>query len=222
MKARDISGQRFGRLVAICFSGKKNRRNFWKFRCDCGKEVEINISSVLCGRSTSCGCFHDEVTGSLNKSHGESKTRLYQCWRDMKVRCLLKTSKNWRNYGGRGISVCEERLNSYESFRDWSVENGYSDNLTLDRVDVNGNYCPENCRWTDRSVQNRNRRTTVFISLNGETKTEREWLSAIGYKSTSSFSYYKNSGYSNEEILQILMENKNGKRKRKNSLRPTL
>lgn len=107
--------------------------------------------------------------------HGESNTRLYRIWQDMKSRCYNSGDKVYKHYGDRGICVCDNWKFSYISFKNWAMENGYRDNLTIDRIDVNGNYEPSNCRWVDRSIQSANRRNTIFIKLNGETKTISEW-----------------------------------------------
>lgn len=208
-KEKDITGQRFGNLVAIKKVEKKKNRTFWLFKCDCGNEKEINKSSVLSGRSKSCGCFHKKMMHAKFSIHNETETRLYQCWRDMKVRCLLKTNIHYKNYGGRGITICEEWLKSFVSFANWAISKGYSDNLTLDRIDVNGNYCPENCRWITQKEQAKNKRNNRKITFDKKTMILSDWLRFFGFKSTSSFSYYKKKGFSDTQIL-TLFKNKRG------------
>lgn len=114
------------------------------------------------------------------RSHGETKSRLYSAWLNMKARCLRKSSREYENYGGRGISVCKEWIESYETFRDWAMNNGYNNSLTLDRIDVNGNYCPENCRWITNKEQQNNRRNNVKYTFNGETLTLSQWSDKLG------------------------------------------
>ena len=161
--ACDISGERFGRLVAISRSERKNtqgKRVFWKCQCECGKIVEANISDLRRGHTTSCGCFHREVVRSVGKSkatHGESNTILYRRWKGMKNRCYNQHDEFYYRYGGRGISVCDLWKKDYPAFRDWALKNGYDPKLSLDRIDNDGNYSPENCRWVNYKTQHLNR-----------------------------------------------------------------
>ena len=108
-----------------------------------------------------------EVSGAVQRTHGESNTRLYKAWRNMKNRCLNSKSKDYPDYGGRGIKVCANWINSYESFRDWAVSHGYSEELSIDRIDVNGDYCPENCRWATQEQQSRNTRKNIHVEIDG-------------------------------------------------------
>lgn len=207
-KEKDISGQRFGRLVAIkkdhCIWDKETRRseNYWLFKCDCGKEKVINKYSVLSGKTSSCGCLNIEKTKDRNLKHGLFKTekRLYRCWQDMKNRCYNKKRKKYKNYGERGIIVCDEWKNNFEAFFKWSKENNYSDDLTLDRIDVNGNYEPQNCRWATPKEQANNTRKNHKITLNGITKNLCEWLKIYNIYSGSYWRWRK-KGFSNEQIF---------------------
>ncbi len=154
-------GIKYGRLTLIENVNKKGRY-FWKCRCDCGKITYLKAGQI--GTNTnSCGCYKIES----HRTHNESKTRLYNIWCMMKARCYRKSSGSYSNYGARGITVCEEWKNSYESFKEWALENGYADNLSIDRIDCNGNYCPENCRWADNSTQVNNRRPFGKIPITG-------------------------------------------------------
>lgn len=163
----DLSGRRFGHLTAISF----NRSNeagttLWDCVCDCGNKIIVSYNNLISGNTSSCGCWHEK--------HGETYTRLYKCWSDMKARCYYKNDYNYKNYGGRGISVSDIWRNSFLAFRNWALSNGYNDNLTIDRIDVNGNYTPENCRWIPISEQQSNKRTNVFIEYNGESLTLKQ------------------------------------------------
>lgn len=150
MKALDLTGQRFGRLVVLKRLNEKSKRGvrLWLCQCDCGGSVKTEAGPLRDGDRRSCGCAKDK--------HGDWKSRLYQIWTDMKSRCLCQTNSNYNRYGGRGIKVCKEWLR-YPRFKKWAMVNGYSDELTIDRKDNNGCYHPDNCRWVTKKVNNRNR-----------------------------------------------------------------
>lgn len=180
---KDLTGQKFGRWRvvsraenAITVSGHYFTR--WNCECECGTKREVNANSLLSGRSTSCGCYGKEVAKSVMsnnfKTHGDSNTRLYKIWAGMKKRCNNPNAWNYQDYGGRGIEVCNE-WNEYEPFRNWAIKSGYNDSLSIDRINVNGNYEPNNCRWVDKKGQANNRRTSVYITYNDETHTIAEW-----------------------------------------------
>ena len=154
----DKTGKRFGRLVAEKYVGGGK----WLCRCDCGAAVEVDGSSLNSGNTKSCGCLRSDTVKAIRTKHGQSGKRLYQVWQGMKARCSNPHNVHYKDYGGRGISVCEE-WQDYSVFRDWALENGYDTNAehggcTLDRINNDGNYCPSNCRWVDMSVQAKNRR----------------------------------------------------------------
>lgn len=154
----DLIGKRFGRLLVLSRVDKTNNGNYkWLCKCDCGNEKEILGDSLNSGRTQSCGCLHKEKVKEANGRHWGRGTRLYNIWSGMRSRCHSKGHTGFKNYGGRGITVCKEWSN-YCVFRDWALSNGYKDNLTIDRIDVNGNYEPSNCRWVDWTTQARNKR----------------------------------------------------------------
>lgn len=161
-KMVDITGEKFGRLTALkpIFDG---RRYNWLCRCDCGNTCVKNGVSLRNGSTKSCGCIHSEQLSKRSKKHGYSGERLYRVWKGIKGRCNFPSHKSYKDYGGRGIKVCEEWKNDYISFRNWSIANGYDENAefgkcTIDRIDVNGNYEPSNCRWVDLKTQAKNKR----------------------------------------------------------------
>lgn len=177
----DLSGQRFGRLVVIEFDHMDEYySSHWLCRCDCGNKVIVSRGNLVKGRATSCGCYKRDRQRELHTTHGEHRSRLHNIWGNMKQRCGNEKNTNYHSYGERGIEVCDEWLDDYETFRDWALENGYSDDLTLDRRDNNGIYSPDNCRWADCYTQANNRRTTRYITYNGETHSISEWARILG------------------------------------------
>ena len=162
----DLTGQRFGRLVVLKRAENKGERPMWLCECECGNIKTVRGCDLKNGHTQSCGCLHKEVVTSIlesnvnQNSHGKRRTRLYSIWCGVKTRCFNEGRKCFKDYGGRGITVCDEWRNSFEAFYEWAMANGYADNLTIDRIDVNGDYSPENCRWITLDQQQRNKRTT--------------------------------------------------------------
>lgn len=170
----DLSGLKFGRLTVLNFHDKKSNRVRWLCKCECGKVKPVYAKLLKSGNAVSCGCFQKEIASKNSKTHGKSKTRIYYIWQNIKDRCHNPNSKNYKNYGGRGIKLYND-WNIFEEFEKWAMSNGYEENLTIERINVNGNYEPLNCTWIPLSLQSMNKRSTVNIEFNGETKTLSEW-----------------------------------------------
>lgn len=181
----DLTGQRFGRLVAIEKERTVGGRAFWKCKCDCGEEKTVSSNHLRMGTVQSCGCLNAELCreriAKINTTHGKSNTRLYRIWAGMLRRCFNARADNYEYYGARGITVCDEWKNSFQTFYDWSMVNGYADNLSIDREDVNGNYEPTNCRWVTMKEQNYNTglRNDNKSGHKGVTKRKNRWLAYI-------------------------------------------
>lgn len=171
---KDITGQKFGRLTALYRLENYHKQGvYWLCVCECGKFKEVNGKDLRKGNTKSCGCLKHDVLSNFHKrriTHGKSNTRLYRIWKAMIQRCYKKYCTNYKYYGGRGVRVCNEWLNDNTMFFDWAINNGYKEGLTIDRIDVNGNYGPSNCRWITTKQQNRNKRSNKNITINGVTK----------------------------------------------------
>lgn len=164
----DRTGQTFGRLTVLSRADDSvfkngSRHVRWNCICNCGKEIIVDVTQLVTGHTKSCGCLRTDLLGKSNLKHGGYHDRLYKVFYNMKNRCYNENAGDYKYYGGRGITICDEWINSYESFKQWAYANGYDDSApkgqcTLDRIDVNGMYEPSNCRWVDMATQSRNRR----------------------------------------------------------------
>lgn len=182
MENGDFNGLHKNYLTVIREERDKAHRRIFVCRCDCGNIKRIQYQNVLSGKVKSCGCKHDKLCSEAAKRHGGTGTRLYRIWRGMIARCYYPASDNYKNYGGRGVFVCDEWRHNYESFREWALSHGYADNLTIDRMNVNGNYEPSNCRWATYHEQNLNRRPMrkKTWNIDGIEKPRTEWCKEYG------------------------------------------
>lgn len=171
----NIVGQKFGRLTVLKYVESKSEDSMFLCRCDCGNEKIIRGTHLKNGKILSCGCLLKEIDSELHTTHGKANTRIYSIYRGLFQRCYNKNKHAYKNYGGRGIRVCDEWLNDFMSFYNWAINNGYKEDLTLDRINVDGNYEPNNCRWVDRKTQARNTRKNHYLTYNGETHCIAEW-----------------------------------------------
>lgn len=171
----DLTGKRFGRLTVLGRAENENGKVLWNCICDCGNTKVHTSGRLNSGVIASCGCLLRERTIERNTKHGKSRTRLYSTWREMKRRCYNEKRVKYKDYGARGIIVCDEWKNDFMNFYNWAMANGYADNLSIDRIDNDGNYEPSNCRWATDEQQMRNQRKTIHFTLFGIEKTLSEW-----------------------------------------------
>lgn len=216
MRGHDLTGKKFGRLTVLHLaqpryskSGKKIR--YWHCKCECGNEVDVLNTSLLRNSTQSCGCLHRDLFILSNTKHGacsnRKMTRLYTIWMNMRDRCNNESHHAYMNYGGRGITVCDEWNDDYLCFEKWANENGYSKDLTLDRIDVDGNYEPSNCRWATRKEQANNKRTNRVLTINGETKTLSEWSEISGISVSTIWARMNVYGWDEEHAVFTPLRN---------------
>ena len=196
----NLNGIKFGRWSVIrelhrCSSGSN-----WLCVCDCGATREVAGKSLRNGSSRSCGCLQKELISSRNMVHGHYHTKIYGVWSLAKDRCNNPKCKHFKDYGGRGIKMCNEWSDNFEKFYIWSLGNGYSENLTIDRKDNNGNYEPGNCRWITMTDQQSNKRNNVFLTSNNKTQTVAAWSRETGVKITT-LHYRIKHGWGDEGAL---------------------
>lgn len=186
----DLAGARFGRLLVLRKADVKlGGKPSWACQCDCGNEKVIVGYSLRKGRSTSCGCAHKEMVSNLFRKHGMSGTQIYTIWTAMVDRCTNPKAKRYKDYGGRGVSICDRWL-TFDNF--YSDMGDYKEGMSIDRIDNNIGYSPENCRWTDDISQANNKRNNVLVSLFGRTQTLAQWCREIGVKYSTAHEKMRN------------------------------
>lgn len=182
----DLTGKKFFRWTVIEKAGNlKSGNATWLCKCDCGTTRIVIGSNLTRGLSKSCGCYNIEkaterIINTKNTKHGLYNTKLYKVFASMKGRCYNKRDKAYKNYGMRGIKICDEWLNDFMCFYNWSIENGYEEGLSIERLDVNGNYEPSNCKWITLHEQQFNKTDTHYLTYNNETKSIAEWSIETG------------------------------------------
>lgn len=171
---QDLTGMKFNRLTVLRLLERTPRRRYvWLCKCDCGNDVKVTSEHLKSGHTKSCGCWNRERISKVNFKNGLYGTKLYYAWYNMCNRCNRKNNCGYSDYGGRGIKVCNEWLgeSGFVNFANWALSNGYEEGLTLDRIDNDKGYIPQNCRWVDRFVQANNKRNNHYIKINGEVGT---------------------------------------------------
>ena len=204
---KDLTGQRFGRLVAIEVVGKSNSHGvLWRCKCDCGNEKITRSNYLIAGQTTSCGCYRSELSSKFmsrsaewNTRHGMAHTPLFNQWCSMRRRCTDPKNRMYHRYGGRGIRFCKE-WEQFEPFKEWALAHGWKEHLALDRIDNDGDYCPENCRWVTQRENNRNKPNLIYLTIDGERKLLVDWADETGQPRWRLY-YRRNCGWSDREIV---------------------
>lgn len=202
-KIVDLTGMTFGRLRVIEFAGiAKNRKAIWKCECSCENHTIITVqgANLRNGNTQSCGCLHKERFNRY--SHGQTNTKLYGVWNGIKNRCLNPNHKSYKNYGGRGIKLCEQWLD-FSNFYEWALNNGYKEGLSIERENVNGDYEPSNCHWATAKEQANNTRANHFIEYNEKIKTIQQWEDETGLPIGQRLSY----GWTIEQAIETPLNN---------------
>lgn len=200
-------GQMFGRLKVIGDGRKIKGRLKYLCECSCEKHTQklIDKNCLLSGRTLSCGCLRNKKVRERMTKHGGKKKRLYHVWLSIKERCYNINDNRYKNYGGRGITVCDEWKDDYAAFEVWAIENGYDENAqygecTIDRIDFDKSYSPDNCRWISLKEQNNNRTTTIWLTHNGKTQTLLDWAKELQIN-PKTLRTRINRGWSTEDVL---------------------
>lgn len=212
MKVVNIIGEKFGRLTVKERVGIKGKSSLWLCQCDCGNYKEVTLQNLRQGTKL-CGCLTKEISSERGKKsnigirstkHGKFGTKLYNVWSGMKRRCYNCNSNYYKEYGGRGIIVCDEWKNGFQNFYNWSINNGYKDGLSIDRINTNGNYEPSNCRWATWKEQQNNRRNNIRIEYMGKKYTFAELSKILGIKERTLRGRYE-KGWSDKQITDTII-----------------
>lgn len=202
----DYSNMKFGRWTLLKPS-KKEGKFTWICRCDCGTVREVYEDTILSGASKSCGCYKKELLSCRETTHSMTHTRIYNIYHNMLQRCYNSNNNRYKDYGGRGITICESWMceNGFMNFYQWAINNGYKENLTIDRINRDGNYEPANCRWVTKKEQDCNKRNNIFFEFCGIKKCLKEWVTLMNwnYSKYSARAYRKTTVFNEEEINQI-------------------
>lgn len=205
----NLIGQKFGRLTVVDLDHRDaSYRTYWLCECDCPEHNRVVIygCNLRDGTTKSCGCLASERAVETNTKHGMSGTRIYHTWQHIRQRCENKNNKDYPRYGGLGVTVCNE-WHDFEKFKDWSMGNGYDDTLTIDRMDVRGDYCPENCRWTDLITQENNKRNNHLVTYADTTHTVAEWSRILNVNYQSLYGRIKRNDMRDFEKYFNVQEN---------------
>jgi len=204
-KFKDLTGKRFGRLTVKNLDHKEKVKNgskiYWYCTCECGQSAIVRADHLTRNITNSCGCLEKEnIKNNVLPKHGQSNTKLYFVWNSMRQRCRNYKTINYKNYGEKGITYCKE-WEEFEPFYDWALKNGYREGLSIDRIDVNGNYEPSNCRWVTMKIQQNNRSNNRLIEWNGKQQTVSQWSDELGISYKTIESRINTYGWSVEKTL---------------------
>lgn len=205
----DLSNKKFGKWLVLELDYEKSgRQKYWKCVCDCGCKRSVYQSALIHQKSVSCGCYQKEVTRNRLTTHNLTGSRLMKIFYNMKTRCNNSKDRRFKDYGGRGIKLCKEWENNFLNFYNWAVNNGYKDGLTIDRIDNNSNYSPQNCRWITLEEQSNNKRNSIFLTINDITKTLKQWTKFMDWKYNKYYARYMRNKivFNKDDINQILIK----------------
>lgn len=204
-KPLELSGKRFGRLTVLGYSHNYNGFTYWNCLCDCGNETVVRGVRLTHGKTKSCGCLLSAITAAQNRERADGHyrdERLYRIYYGIKTRCYNSKEAGYERYGGRGISMCDEWKDDFLKFQEWALSAGYRPDLTIDRVDNDGDYSPENCRWANVKQQSNNRRSNVMLNYGGTQRTVAEWSEIVGIGKNTIYQRLRD-GWSAEDALSI-------------------
>ena len=194
MGAKNLLGTKFGRLTVIERNGSTKQGNaIWICKCECGNELSVNSSYLITGTTRSCGCLKKEESINRFTTHGKTKTRLYRTWAGMNQRCFDQNCKSYEGYGDKGVTVCDE-WKSFIAFQKWAEQTGYNDELTIDRIDSFGNYCPENCQWISFPDNREKHRDSIMLNYDGEVHPLKTWCNRLGLPTETVRRFFKENG----------------------------
>lgn len=213
----NLVGRRFGKLVVI-----KQVEDYitpsgihvaqWLCQCDCGKTTIVLGGSLKRNHTKSCGCLIAEKAKETFATHHGSYDKLYRVRLQIIDRCYNTKNKRYKDYGGRGIKVCEEWLNNYEAFKEWAINTGYKEGLSIDRKNNDGNYCPENCRWVTSKIQSNNIRSNHYVEYNGKRQTVAEWADELGINYDTLFGRLFTKKWDVEKALSTPVQTQYGRK----------
>lgn len=204
-KPLELSGKRFGRLTVLGYSHNCDGFTYWNCLCDCGNEVVVRGVRLTHGTTQSCGCLLRDITAAKNRERADGRyrdERLYRIYYGIKTRCYNSKEPGYERYGGRGISMCDEWKDDFWKFQEWALSSGYRPDLTIDRVNNDGEYSPQNCRWANVKQQSNNRSSNVILNCGGTQKTVAEWSEIVGIGKNIIYQRLRD-GWSVEDALSI-------------------
>ena len=197
----DLTGRRYAHLTVISQHGHIGDKISWLCRCDCGNEKVVSGSNLKTGNTTSCGCYHAEVAKDYHTTHGMSKTKLYTIWSSMRYRCENPKCQRYSSYGGKGVSVCAE-WKRFNGFYSWAISARYEDGLSIERIDVDGNYEPSNCKWIPLIDQSQNKTTSRFVSYKSKKLTISQLANLTGMPYQRLYQRINKLGWSTDDAVR--------------------
>lgn len=205
-RLEDLSGKRFGRLLVVERAANTGVTTRWRCKCDCGNECVVTAQNLKRGHTISCGCYREEVRPRQSFKHGYRHSRIYGVYGKLKSRCCNPNNSSYYRYGGRGITICDEWLNNPESFCEWAYAHGYREDAeygecTIERIDNNKGYSPDNCKIANEKEQANNRRSNLLIEHNGETKTLAQWRDYFGMTQGKAYYHLVLKGRTVQELI---------------------